>query len=226
MTDSGASRIFVFDAYGTLFDVHSAAARYAGEIGPVWERLSEIWRTKQLEYTWIYAATGRRATFWELTERGLDYAIAATGVVVEDGLRARLLDANRELSAYPEVLTVLRALKDRGDRLAILSNGDPDLLERIIDSAGLDGLFEHVLSVAAADTFKPHAAVYRLAVDAFDMPPDRMTFCSSNRWDVAGASAFGFSAVWINRLGRPDEYPDMPPVRVLTSLEGLSMPMS
>lgn len=213
--------VYLFDAYGTLFDVHSAAGRLATRIGPGAERLSEIWRTKQLEYTWIHAATERPATFWSLTERSLDFAIAASGVAVDDATRAALLDAYRELDAYPEAGRVLAGLKAGGARLAILSNGDPDLLERAVDSAGLAGYFERVLSVAEAGTFKPHAAVYRLAVEAFDLPPQAMTFCSSNRWDIAGGSRFGFRCVWINRLGRPDEYPEMPPADVVESLEGL-----
>ncbi|MBL8564220.1 MAG: haloacid dehalogenase type II [Hyphomicrobiaceae bacterium] len=216
-----AAPIYAFDAYGTLFDVHSAAARLSGRIGPAWERLSELWRTKQLEYTWIHGAVDRPATFWSLTERALDFAIAASGATVDDATRASLLDAYRELAAYPEVARVLRVLKERGARLSILSNGDPDLLERAIDSAGLVGLFEHVLSVAQVRTFKPSPLVYRLAVEAFDVVPGSIKFCSSNRWDIAGANAFGFETLWINRLGRPDEYPEMPPSRVLTSLDGL-----
>lgn len=216
-----SARIYVFDAYGTLFDVHSAAARLAPRVGASWERLSEIWRTKQLEYTWIHAATERRAAFWELTERSLDYAIAATGTIITDATRAALLDAYRDLAAFPEVPRVLSELGAAGCRLAILSNGDPDLLERVIGKAGLGGYFEHVLSVAGAGTFKPHPMVYRLAVEAFDTPPDELTFCSSNRWDIAGASAFGMRPIWINRSGRPDEYPSMPPVRTESSLENL-----
>lgn len=216
-----AARIYVFDAYGTLFDVHSPMARLAERVGPAWERLSELWRTKQLEYTWIHGATDRRATFWDLTERALDYAIAASGKDMDDATRADLLDAYRELSAYPEVPAVLAELAARGARLSILSNGDPDLLERAIDSAGLSGRFEHVLSVASAGTFKPSPLVYRLAVEAFDTPPGGMTFCSSNRWDVAGASTFGFDTVWINRLARPDEYMEMPYGRQIVRLDGL-----
>lgn len=216
--------IFAFDAYGTLFDVHSATARLSGRIGASAARLSEIWRNKQLEYTWIYAASGRRTTFWELTERSLDYAIEITGAVMDDATRAALLDAYRELSPYPEVSTTLTQLRDRGARLAILSNGDPELLERVVDSAGLAGKFDAVLSVAEAGTFKPHAAVYRLAVEAFDRPPEDITFCSSNRWDIAGGAGFGFSCVWINRLGLPDEYPDMAPARVIGALDGLLVP--
>lgn len=216
-----AGSLYAFDAYGTLFDVHSAAARLSDRIGEKAGRLSEVWRQKQIEYTWIHAATARRATFWELTERSLDYAIAATSTAIDDTTRAALLDAYRELDAYSEVLPVLRALRQGGARLAVLSNGDPDLLERAIDSAGLGGLFEHVLSVAAAATFKPDPMVYRLAVEAFDAVPEAIWFASSNRWDIAGASAFGMKPVWINRTGRPDEYPQMPPVEVMASLEGL-----
>lgn len=215
-------QLYAFDAYGTLLDVHSAAARLAGRIGEDWQRFSDVWRTKQLEYTWVHAAIGTRASFWTLTERSLDYAIAATGVDIDDATRAALLDAWRELEAFPEAPAALARLRQSGARLAILSNGDPDLLERAVDSAGLAGLFEHVLSVADAGTFKPMPAVYRLAVEAFDAVPERITFCSSNRWDIAGASAFGFHTVWINRTGRPDEYPDMPAARVVTTLDGLS----
>lgn len=216
-----AGEIYLFDAYGTLLDVHSAAMRLGGRIGPAADRLSDIWRTKQLEYTWVHAAIGQRATFWQLTERSLDFAIAASGAVIDDETRALLLDAYRELDAYGEVARVLAKLKERGARLAILSNGDPDMLERAVDSAGLAGLFEGVLSVADTGTFKPHAIVYRMAVDAFDAPPEAMTFCSSNRWDIAGGSAFGFRCVWVNRLARPDEYPEMAPHRAISDLGGL-----
>lgn len=216
-----AAPIYVFDAYGTLFDVHSAVGRHAARVGGAADRMSEIWRTKQLEYTWVHGTIGRLATFWSLTEQALDYAIAASGAEVDDALRADLLDAYRELTPYPEVEGVLRRLKSAGARLAILSNGDPELLERAVDSAGLDGLFEHVLSVADAGTFKPSPLVYRLAVDAFDALPSAMIFCSSNRWDVAGAQAFGFETVWVNRLARPDEYAGMAPARTLPSLDGL-----
>lgn len=213
--------IYVFDAYGTLFDVHSAVARHAARVGASSDRMSEIWRTKQLEYTWVYASIGRPATFWSLTEQALDFSIAASGADVDDALRADLLDAYRELAPYPEVTGVLQQLKADGARLAILSNGDPELLERAIDSAGLAGLFDHVLSVASTGTFKPSPLVYRLAVDAFDSLPSAMTFCSSNRWDIAGAQAFGFETVWVNRLARPDEYAGMPPAHTMTNLSGL-----
>lgn len=200
---------FVFDAYGTLLDVHSAAARLQHEIGPEWERISQTWRTKQLEYTWIHAATDRHARFWTLTERSLDYAISVCGGVGQ-GVRERLLAAYRELSAYPEVAGVLADLRSRGARLAILSNGDPDMLDAAVRSAGLDGAFDAVLSVAEAGVFKPSMKVYALATRLFQVPAAAISFQSSNRWDIAGAKAFGFRCVWVNRLGMPDEYPDLP----------------
>jgi 2-haloacid dehalogenase len=200
---------FVFDAYGTLFDVHTAAARHQAAIGPNWDRLSQIWRSKHLEYTWIHALTGRHTTFWHLAERSLDYAIATIGGVPA-GLKYELLAAYRTLPAYPEVPEVISALNHRGAKLAILTNGDLDMIEDAVASAGLTGLFDALITVHEAGVFKPDRRVYALACSRFGVPPDKISFQSSNRWDVAGAKAFGFHCVWINRAGAPDEYPDMP----------------
>lgn len=212
--------VYLFDAYGTLFDVHSAAARHSREIGERWQGLSEIWRTKQLEYTWVLSMAGRRATFWQLTEDALDYAIAASGGV-RDGLRDELLAAYRELDAYPEVSAVLGALRAQGARIAVLSNGDPAMLADAARSAGVQDLLDAVLSVEAAGIFKPAPEVYELASMHFGIPPAAMSFQSSNRWDIAGAKAYGFRTVWINRGGRPDEYGDLGPDLVLGDLRGL-----
>lgn len=212
---------YVFDAYGTLFDVHSAAARHRDAIGPRWERLSDLWRTKQLEYTWVHAGMGRRATFAALTEQSLDFAIASVGGV-PPGTRAQLLEAYRSLDVYPEVRDVLARLKTRGARLAILSNGDPDMLGRAIECAGLENRFDAVLSVAEAGIFKPAMRVYELATRAFAIDPPAVSFQSSNRWDVAGAKAFGFRTVWVNRTGAPDEYPALPPDIVTRDLSALA----
>lgn len=201
--------VFVFDAYGTLFDVHSAAARAKDEIGPAWERLSETWRTKQLEYTWVHAAAGRHATFAELTGQSLDYALARFGGVPA-GVRARLLAAYRELDAYPDVKPVLQALAARGARLAILSNGDPDMLAAAVGAAGLEGLLTTVISVAEVGIYKPSMKVYAHCCERLATAPAAVSFQSSNRWDIAGAKAFGLRTVWINRAGLPDEYPAMP----------------
>jgi len=211
---------YVFDAYGTLFDVHSPAAKLATEIGPDSARLSQIWRTKQLEYTWIRASTGRHATFRAMTEQGLDYASAAIGGI-PSGVRAKLLANYDTLAAYSEVPAVLAALKASGARLAILSNGDPDMLDAAVTSAGLSGIFDAVLSVAECGVFKPDMKVYALATSRFGVAPGDIQFQSSNRWDIAGGKVFGYRTNWINRLAMPDEYPDLPPDRVLTSLAGL-----
>jgi 2-haloacid dehalogenase len=214
-------KIFVFDAYGTLFDVHSAAARQKDNIGPNWERLSQTWRSKHLEYSWIHAQTGRHCAFWTLTERSLDYSIALVGGV-PPGVRAHLLDAYRTLSAFPEAPGVLQKLKGDGAQLAILSNGDPDMLADAVKASRLDGLFDAVLSVAEAGVFKPAMRVYQLSTDRFACQPGDISFQSSNRWDAAAATVFGHRTVWINRSGAPDEYPDMPADVVLKDLSGLT----
>ena len=213
--------LYVFDAYGTLFDVHAAAERQKDAIGPAWQDLSRIWRTKHIEYSWHHAFTGKPATFWQLAERSLDYAIAATGGGVSAEVRGTLLASYRTMEAYPEVREVLSALKARGGKLAILSNGDPDMLDDAVKAAKLDGLFDAVLSVSVAATFKPQMKVYQLVADRFGGEPADVSFQSSNRWDIAAAKAFGFRCVWVNRTGAPDEYPELTPDRVVKDLRAL-----
>jgi 2-haloacid dehalogenase len=211
---------YVFDAYGTLFDVHAAASKYRDEIGASWEKLSQTWRTKHLEYTWIHAQTERPTSFWSLTERSLDYAIAVSGGALA-GVREKLLSAYRGMNAFPEVADVLAGLKRKGAKLAILSNGDADMLADAVSAARLEGIFDDVLSVQAAGIFKPSMKVYQLVTDRFGCAPGAVSFQSSNRWDIAGAKVFGFHCVWINRAGSPDEYPDMPADRVTSDLRPL-----
>ena len=213
--------VFVFDAYGTLFNLHAAAERHRDAIGPKWQQLSQAWRTKHIEYTWVHSLSQRPATFWELAQRSLDYAIASIGDAVPAEARDRLLAAYRTMDAYPEVAEVLGALKGRGARLAILSNGDPDMLDDAVRAAKLKNLFDAVLSVTAAGVFKPAPAVYCLATERFGCTPGDISFQSSNRWDIAGAKAFGFRCVWINRLNAPDEYPDLRPDRIVPDLRAL-----
>lgn len=216
----GGRSVAVFDAYGTLFDVHSAVARHAAGIGPEAARLSETWRAKQLEYTWTLSLMGRAASFRTLTERALDFALAQHPAV-DRGLREKLLDAYRDLDAYPEVPAMLDALRGRGLKTAILSNGDAAMLERAVASAGLDGSFDALLSVEAAGIFKTSPAAYQLVLGHFGIDPGSVAFLSSNRWDVAGAVAFGFTAIWVNRKGMPDEYPDLAPAQVVGSLDAI-----
>ena len=218
---SGEMRPFVFDAYGTLFDLHAAAERFKDAIGPTWQQLSQTWRTKHLEYTWVHSLSRRPATFWELAGRSLDYAIAATGSRVADDVKQDLLAAYRTMKAYPEASEVLGALRSRGAKVAILSNGDPDMLEDAVRAAGLADVLDAVLSVSAVGVFKPARQVYELATARFACKAADISFQSSNRWDIAGAKAFGFRTVWVNRAGAPDEYPDLRPDRIVQDLRDL-----
>lgn len=217
---SGHIGAYVFDAYGTLFDVHAAVRKHADRIGPDGQRLSEIWRAKQLEYSWVLTLMGSYHDFWVLTERALDYAFAAVPSA-DKSMRKTLLDAYWSLDCYPEVPKVLRALKERGTRIAILSNGSPGMLAAAVKSAALDTVIDHVFSVDEIRKFKAAPDVYDMVTTAWRLYPDAISFQSSNRWDVAGAQKFGFRTVWINRSGAPDEYPDNPPALVLSTLEGL-----
>lgn len=213
--------LYVFDAYGTLFDVHAAAERHKEAIGPRWQQLSQTWRSKHIEYSWHASLIGRRAMFWSLAERSLDYAVASIGGGVSSDVRGKLLASYRTMDAYPEARDVLQALKARGDQLAILSNGDPDMLADAVRASKLHGLFDAVLSVASAGVFKPNMKVYQLVLDRFGGAASDVLFQSSNRWDIAGAKAFGFRCVWINRISAPDEYLDLAPDRVVRDLRAL-----
>ena len=196
----------VFDAYGTLFDVHSAVARLRARVGEQADALSQLWRTKQLEYTWLRALMDRHADFWQVTGDALDYALARTGV--DPAMREPLMQAYLALDAYPEVPDVLQRLRAAGLKTAILSNGEPRMLAAGARSAGIDGLLDAILTVEDVGIFKPHPKVYQLAVERLAVRPDQIAFASSNAWDVSGAAAFGLRAVWINRLGmRPERLP-------------------
>ena len=212
--------VYVFDAYGTLFDVHSAVGRHRGAIGAQADRLSEIWRTKQLEYSWVRSLCGAYRDFAVLTAEALDFAAARCGGI-SPALRNDLIAAYQCLDAYPEVRSTLMGLRDKGARLAILSNGTPRMLQAAIAGAGLADLFEAVLSVDDVGIFKTAPQAYELVKSHMGVTSDAVSFQSSNRWDVAGAVRFGFRAVWINRAGAPDEYRDLAPVAQLASLEGL-----
>ncbi len=215
-----AHTAFVFDAYGTLFDVHAAVRRHAGEIGPDGQALSEIWRAKQLEYSWVRTLMGAHQDFWQLTEQALDFAFAKVPSA-DPALRVKLLQAYWNLDCYPEVPAVLKALKAAGARVAILSNGSPEMLDAAVKSAALENVLDEVFSVERVGRFKTDASVYEMVTTDWRLYPEAVSFQSSNRWDIAGASKFGFRTVWINRARQPDEYRDFPPAMILPSLEGL-----
>lgn len=215
------SNTYVFDAYGTLFDVHAAIARHRAAAGPDAERFSEIWRTKQLEYTWTLTLAGHYVDFWLLTERALDYALARVPSV-DRSLRPELLEAYLKLEAFAGARAALTDLKAGGARLAILSNGSPRMLAAAVDAAGLAGLLDAVLSVDAVRLYKPRPEVYGLVTARFSEPPQDVMFVSSNRWDVMGAASFGFRPLWVNRAGLPNEYTDFAPLREISDLAALA----
>lgn len=214
------AKAVIFDAYGTLFDVHSAVGRHMARVGPDAARFSEIWRAKQLEYSWVLSLAGRYEPFWTLTERALDHAFARFPNV-DPSIRPLLLEAYRTLDAYPEVGETLSALRARGLRTGILSNGDPGMLNAAVASAGLADALDAVLSVDEARVFKTSPRTYDLVLQALSVTTDEVVFVSSNRWDIAGAAAFGFTTIWVNRLGLPDEYAELAPSAVIASLDKL-----
>jgi 2-haloacid dehalogenase len=213
----------VFDAYGTLFDFASAARGCADALGDGINRLTALWRDKQLQYTWLRALQGRHADFWQVTGDALDFALATLGID-KPGLRERLMDLYLRLDAFPEVPDVLRHLRNAGMRTAILSNGSPTMLDAIVKTSGLDALLDAVLSVEAVGVYKPHPKVYQLAVDRLAVPAAAIAFQSSNAWDAYAASAFGMRVVWCNRYGaQPERLPGAPDrtVRSLAELPSL-----
>jgi 2-haloacid dehalogenase len=213
------ARAFVFDAYGTLFDVHAAIARHRAAAGPDADRFSETWRGKQLEYTWTHTLAGRYVDFWTLTRRALEFAFARFPSV-DRTLEPKLLDAYLTLDAFPDAYAVLQALKGQGHSTAILSNGSPEMLRSAVSTAKLAGELDAVLSVDAIRIYKPRPEVYALASAHLKLAPAEIIFVSSNRWDVMGAAAFGFRTAWVNRANAPEEY-EPAPAAVLAGLSDL-----
>lgn len=200
----------VFDAYGTLFDFNSAAIAARDELGDDWQRLSDLWRLKQLQYTWLRGLAQQHADFWQVTGDALDFALA-TLKIERPGLHARLMKLYLELGTYPEVTAMLRELKGRGMKLAILSNGTPAMLAAVVANSGLEGVFDAVLSVEEVGVYKPHPSVYGLAAERLKLAPSRICFLSSNGWDAYSAKAFGFRVIWCNRFAQvPERIPATP----------------
>ena len=197
-------RACVFDAYGTIFDFASAAARCSDVLRESTQRLTALWRDKQLQYTWLRAAQGRHADFWQVTGDALDFTLETLGLA-DPGLRDRLMQLYLKLDPFPEVPAVLRELRSAGFARAILSNGTPAMLTAAIDNAGLAGLFDQVLSVEEVGVYKPHRKVYQLACDRLGLAADAIVFLSSNAWDAHAAAAFGMRVAWCNRYGQKRE---------------------
>ncbi len=216
----------IFDAYGTLFDVAAAARNAAAEPGREafaahWPAIAGHWRLKQLQYTWLRAITGQHTDFWEVTQNGLDWALEAEGLQGDAELRERLLQLYWELDAYPEVPEMLAALKTRGLNTAILSNGSPDMLNGAVQSAGIGGVLDDVLSVESVGVFKPAHVVYDLVGQRFGCAKSEVLFVSSNGWDAASAAGYGFTTAWVNRAGEPVDRLPATPDTILSDLTGI-----
>lgn len=194
----------VFDAYGTLFDFNSAVARHRAVVGPRADALSELWRSKQIQYTWLRNGMGAYAQFWQVTGEALDHCLAVHGIA-DATVWQTLMSAYLALDPFPEVPATLERLRRAGKRLAILSNGNPAMLTPMVAASGLANRFEAVLSVDEVGVFKPDPRVYRLVEARCGVGPDRVCFLSSNCWDAHGAAHFGFRTVWVNRAGAPDD---------------------
>jgi 2-haloacid dehalogenase len=213
------ARAVVFDAYGTLLDFASAAAGARDVLGDRWQPLSDLWRRKQLEYSWLRAILRRHADFWQVTGDALDFALESLGLA-EPGLKGRLMDAYTRLAPYPDAIGTLQRLRAAGLRTAILSNGTPRMLASATRSARLDELLDQVLSVEEVGVYKPDASVYRLACDRLGLWPAEIVFVSSNGWDAHGAKAAGLQVAWCNRAGLPKErLPEVPDAEVASLAE-------
>jgi 2-haloacid dehalogenase len=206
------TELCVFDAYGTLYDFNSAVARHRAAIGPKADSLTDMWRSKQIQYTWLRNSMGAYARFWQVTGEALDHCLAAHAIA-DPAIREKLMNAYLALDTFPEVPDMLARL--------ILSNGNPEMLDPMVAASGLAEKFDAVLSVDAAGIFKPDPKVYRLVEARCGVKPDKVCFLSSNCWDAHGAAHFGFSTVWVNRAGAPDDGLPGKPVAQIKDLSQL-----
>lgn len=222
MTESRLTDIeaCVFDAYGTLFDFMSPIARRRERIGGRADELCELWRRKQLEYSWLRTLMGRHTDFWHVTGDALDYAMNAVGLR-DPGLRAELMQVYLTLDAYPDARDAIARVKAGGLQTAILSNGSPSMLTAVVNRAQMARTLDAVLSVEERTVYKPHPSAYQLAVETLGVAAPHVCFVSGNGWDVAGAGAFGFQVVWLNRAENPPEALPHPAIATIRSLEEL-----
>jgi len=190
-------KAIIFDAYGTLFDVNSAAKKCKDKIGNKWEDFANYWRTTQLEYTWLRSLMNRHKDFWQVTEDSLDKSMKA--YKIDSSMRNELLDLYKKLSTFPEVKEALNNLKERNYKLAILSNGTPALLNELVKSNNLDNIFDDIFSIEEVRIYKPDSKVYDLPIKKYQIQKDEVAFLSANTWDVSGGGNYGYSAIWVNR---------------------------
>ena len=212
-------KAIVFDAYGTLFDVNSAAEKCKGKIGDKWEGFANFWRTTQLEYTWLRSLMKRHKDFWQVTEDSLDKSMKA--FKIDSSMKSELLDLYKVLSPYPEVKEVLKKLKEKEYRLAVLSNGTPTLLNELVKSNDLENIFDDLFSVEEVGIYKPVSKVYDIPVKKYQIKADKVVFLSANTWDVSGGGNYGYSAIWVNRNNNIFDNLDYKPKNEINNLTQL-----
>tara|TARA_B100001250_G_C19579744_1_gene691465 strand:+ start:91 stop:753 length:663 start_codon:yes stop_codon:yes gene_type:complete len=209
-------KAIIFDAYGTLFDVNSAAEKCKNKIGDKWEPFSNYWRTIQLEYTWLRSLMKRHKDFWKVTEDSLDKSMEV--FKIDFSIRNELLDLYRVLSTFSEVNDVLKKLKEKKYKLAILSNGTPSLLNKLVSSNNLENIFDDVLSIEEVKTYKPHPNVYNIPIKRYQINKNNVAYLSANTWDVSAAGNYGFNAVWVNRNNSVFDNLDYVPIHEIKHL--------
>ncbi len=213
-------KAIIFDAYGTLFDVNSAAKKCKNKIGEKWESFANYWRTTQLEYTWLRSLMGRHQDFWKVTEQSLDKSMKVFRVA--ESMRNELLDLYKVLSTFPEVKETLKKLKEKKYKLAILSNGTPSLLKELVSNNNLESIFDDVLSIEEVKIYKPHPNVYNIPIKKYQIEKNQFVYLSSNTWDVSAAGNFGFNAVWVNRNKNIFDNLDYKPIAEVKNLSDLN----
>ena len=212
-------KAIIFDAYGTLFDVNSAAEKCKNKIGDKWENFANYWRTTQLEYTWLRSLMGKHKDFWKITEDSLDKSMKA--YKIDNSMKNELLDLYKKLSPYSEVKECLEGLKAKKIKIAILSNGTPDLLKGLVESNNIQNYFDDIFSIESVGIYKPDSKVYEMPIKKYNCKPENICFMSSNTWDVSGGGVFGYNAVWVNRLNKVFDKLSYKPKYVINNLEEL-----
>ena len=212
-------KAIIFDAYGTLFDVNSAAEKCKEKIGDKWESFANYWRATQLQYTWLRSLMDRHKDFWQVTEDSLDKSMKA--FKIDSSMRSELLDLYKILSTFPEVKEVLDKLKEKNYKLAILSNGTPSLLNELVNSNNLNSIFDDIFSIEEVGIYKPSSKVYDIPIKKFKIQKDEVIFLSANTWDVSGGGNYGYNSVWVNRNNNIFDSLDYIPQNQVKNLEGL-----
>jgi len=213
-------KVIIFDAYGTLFDVNSAAEKCKNEIGEKWEPFANYWRTTQLEYTWLRSLMGRHQDFWKVTEQSLDKSMKI--FQIDTSMKDELLDLYKVLSTFPEVKETLKKLKEKNYKLSILSNGTPSLLKQLVSINNLESIFDDVLSIEEVKIYKPHPNVYNIPIKKYQIEKKQFAYLSSNTWDVSAAGNFGFNSVWVNRNKNIFDNLDYQPITEINNLSDLN----